>query len=270
MNSPPLADRLWVTPVGRKVGQVVNNWFYTWLHRSVDDDVLFMNWCYEEDPPMEIPLSDGDELDRYAIQLYHAVVDGTDLTGKQVLEVGCGRGGGASYLTRTYHPHRYIGLDISHGGIEFCRRRHHVDGLEFVQGDAMDLPFADESFDVVINIESSHCYPNLGRFLYEVRRVLVPGGVFLYADVRRRFECTLWDDELRSRFSVVSCREINAEVLAGMELNSGRWELAADEMLPRMIRRWGRRGVPGRDTSVSQIVIDDVVSYRMYRMTKPG
>ena len=55
-----------------------------------------------------------------------------------------------------------------------------------MQGDAQNLPFPDESFDAVINVEASHIYPNFERFLGEVARVLRPGGHFLYADFRNR------------------------------------------------------------------------------------
>ena len=50
-------------------------------------------------------------------------------------------------------------------------------------GDAEHLPFDDESFDVVTNLESSHTYPDLRAFLGEVRRVLRPGGWFLHTDL---------------------------------------------------------------------------------------
>jgi ubiquinone/menaquinone biosynthesis C-methylase UbiE len=51
-----------------------------------------------------------------------------------------------------------------------------VTGLDFVHGDAESLPFSDGSFDAVINVEASHAYPRLTRFLEEVVRVLRPGG----------------------------------------------------------------------------------------------
>ncbi|SIG06667.1 Probable methyltransferase [Mycobacteroides abscessus subsp. abscessus] len=93
-----------------------------------------------------------------------------------MLEVGCGHGGGASYLVRALQPASYTGMDLNPDGISFCRRRHDLPGLEFVQGDAEDLPFPDESFDAVINVESSHLYPHFPVFLTEVARVLRPGG----------------------------------------------------------------------------------------------
>jgi SAM-dependent methyltransferase len=114
---------------------------------------------------MAIPLEASDEPYRFPIQLYHRTATQADLGGKRVLEVGCGHGGGASYLMRTLHPASYTGLDLNPVGIAFCRERHNVPGLDFVQGDAENLPFPDQSFDAVINIESSHCYPRFPRFL---------------------------------------------------------------------------------------------------------
>jgi ubiquinone/menaquinone biosynthesis C-methylase UbiE len=91
-----------------------------------------------------------------------------------VLEVSCGHGGGASYLTRTLKPASYTGLDYNPDGVTYCRKHHHLPGLDFVHGDAENLPFPDESFDAVINVEASHAYPQLSRFLAEVARLASP------------------------------------------------------------------------------------------------
>lgn len=53
---------------------------------------------------MSLPLDAADERNRYCIQLYHRTAAQADLSGRRVLEVGCGNGGGASYLTRTMRP----------------------------------------------------------------------------------------------------------------------------------------------------------------------
>jgi ubiquinone/menaquinone biosynthesis C-methylase UbiE len=58
--------------------------------------------------------------------------------------------------------------------------------LTFVQGDAENLPFPDASFDIVVNVESSHTYPHFDRFAAEVRRVLRQGGRFVITDFRER------------------------------------------------------------------------------------
>ena len=111
-----------------------------------------------------MPLEPSDEPSRFCIQLYHQTATQVDLSGKRVLEVGSGHGGGASYLTRTLGPASYTGLDLNPAAVALCRKAHHVPGLDFMQGNSEDLPFPDESFDAVINIESSHTYPHFSRF----------------------------------------------------------------------------------------------------------
>lgn len=254
----------------RQLFQAAQNGIYRYMTRRLDDDVVFMNWSYETDPPMGIPLDPADEPDRYPIQLYHATATQADLTGKRVLEVGCGRGGGASYLMRTVKPASYTGLDLNAAGIEFCRRRHHVPGLDFVVGNAEELPFPDESFDAVVNIESSHCYPHFDRFLSEVARVLHTGrGVFLHADTRPRAHCERWDSDLNASTLLVNAqRDISGEVLRGMELNSARWEAAADTLVPRFARRVARRGVPARGSKIWENAQNGRMPYRMYCLVK--
>lgn len=214
--------------------------FYPYMTRRLrSDDVLFLNYGYEEDPPMGIPLSASDEHDRYFIQLYHRTATQVDLDGKRVLEVGCGHGGGASYLARTLRPASYTGLDLNPTGIAFCRKRHNVPGLEFVKGDAQNLPFPDQSFDTVINIESSHLYPELPRFLDEVARVLRSGGHFLYADLRFADTVASWEMQLAdAHMSMLSCTTINEQVMRGMEKNSQWWVRVVDRLVPEFLRRW--------------------------------
>src|SRR5271166_3310067 len=98
-------------------------------------DVVFLNIAYEEDPPMAVPLAESDEPNRFYIQLYHRTATLADLSGKRVLEVGCGHGGGASYLTRTLRPAAYTGLDLNRAAIAFCRKRHKLPNVDFVHGD---------------------------------------------------------------------------------------------------------------------------------------
>ena len=198
---------------------IFNKYWYRLNSRYFsDDDTVFMNWGYEEDPPMALPLAESDEANRYSIQLYHRVATQVDLTGKRVLEVSCGHGGGASYLVRTQHPASYTGLDLNPVGLDFCRKKHPLPGLDFVQGNAEKLPFPDQSFDAVINIEASHCYPRFPRFLAEVARVLRPGGHFLYTDVRRREDIAKWEEDLRDApMRLMSERVINEQVARGVE-----------------------------------------------------
>lgn len=240
---------------------------YRLLSRAVaKDDVLFLNLGYEEDPPMRVPLEASDEPDRFPIQLYHATASQAELSGKQVLEVSCGHGGGASYLVRTFHPASYTGLDLNSVGVSFCQKRHELPGLKFVQGNAQDLPFPDRSFDVVINIEAGLHYLDFPKFLSEVTRVLRQGGHFLYADLRDAGVVPEWEATLDSTsLRKLSQRDINAEVLRGLENNRLLDQIS--RRLPFMRRLAGHIvGGPG-STGYQRLERNELV-YRMFEFTK--
>jgi fatty-acid O-methyltransferase len=250
----------------RKINQSIEKRFFSYLTRRAADDVLFLNFSYEEDPPMALPLDAADEPYRYPIQLYYrTATQAGDLAGQQVLEVGCGHGGGASYLTRALKPASYVGLDLNPAGIEFCRRRHQIPGLSFVQGNAENLSSRPESFDAVINVESSHCYPHFDRFLSEVSRVLRPGGVFLYTDARVRHQCPEWEAALDAApLRLVSCRDIGKEVLRGMELNSAQMKALRERlgMIGAVV------SLPTRDSPLYRNLESGRLLYRMYLLAK--
>ena len=258
--------RLGSTPFFKKV----HKRFYALMTRWLSaDDVVFLNWGYEEDPPMGLPLAASDEPNRYCIQLYHRTATQADLSGKQVLEVSCGHGGGASYLVRTVHPASYTGLDLNPAGIEFCRKRHNLPGLDFVQGDAENLPFADQSFNAVINVEASHCYPHLPRFFAEVARVLRPGGHFLYTDLRNQEAIPAWEAAIADApMRLQSDRVVSAEVLRGLEKNSPRSADMIGRNFPAFLRRFARAGFGVQGSLFYRDLRHGRISYRMYCFTR--
>jgi ubiquinone/menaquinone biosynthesis C-methylase UbiE len=170
---------------------------------------------------------------------------------------------------RTLAPAAYTGLDFNADGIAFCRRRHQLPGLEFVHGDAEKLPLADQSVDAVINVEASHAYGHLPGFLNEVARVLRPGGHLLYADFRGRGEIREWEAALDdSPLRQLAQREINSEVVHGMEKNAQRSLDLIRRVLPPFLRPFGRRfaGVPG--SGIYRDFETHKISYRIYHFTK--
>lgn len=200
----------------------------------------FMNYGYapsvdELDAP---PWTPTDEPDRLCIQLYLHAIDGTDLTGRDVLEAGSGRGGGASYISRQLRPQSMIGLDFSRKAVDLCTRHHRVPGLTFVCGDALSMPFPDASFDAVVNIESSHCYEDMGQFIAEVKRVLRPGGRFLFADLRSAEGADILRGQLDAcGLHVNKMTDITNNVLAALRLDNGRKLKLIEELIPRVFRR---------------------------------
>ena len=72
-----------------------------------------MNYGFQPaDGESVLELKEEDEADRYCIQLYERVSGGIDLNGREVLEIGSGRGGGASYLARYRGAKSVLGLEV--------------------------------------------------------------------------------------------------------------------------------------------------------------
>jgi ubiquinone/menaquinone biosynthesis C-methylase UbiE len=128
-----------------------------------------------------------DPKTRLHMQMYLKVTSDTPLEARRVLEVGCGQGDRAAFLTQALSPSRYVGVDLHPTQIGLCGRRFAslAPRLSFQRASAQQLPFADNSFDVVVNVESAHSYPRFEDFIAEVFRVLKPGGSFCFADLRK-------------------------------------------------------------------------------------
>jgi ubiquinone/menaquinone biosynthesis C-methylase UbiE len=96
--------------------------------------------------------------------------------GASVLEVGCGTGPVVRALAERPGVGEVIGLDPSAILLEHARARSDHPSLSFVQGDARALPFADNSFDLVV-LHTVLCHvPEPDRALREAHRVTAPGG----------------------------------------------------------------------------------------------
>lgn len=203
-----------------------------WIWRTIynllsrfwrDTDWRFMNYGYVAagDP---FPLKPEDEPERVFIGLYQQAVEGLPVAGARVLEVGSGRGGGLRYITRYHGPASATGLDYSPATVRLARRLNaDTPAVGFETGDAERMPFADASFDVVVNIESSHCYGDVAAFAREVGRVTKPGGWFTFADMRGRNSIHELDTQLAaSGMELVENREITQNVVAALDAAEAR------------------------------------------------
>jgi ubiquinone/menaquinone biosynthesis C-methylase UbiE len=197
-------------------------WWYQFLvNYNQQPDWKFMNYGFVPLEPdiSELKLTEEDENDRYFIQLYDHVATAVNLKGKQVLEVGSGRGGGAAYVARYLEPDRLIGVDFSENNIQLSRKIYQLPNLSFQQGDAEALPFENEVFDVVLNVESSHCYGSMEGFVKEVNRVLKPGGIFSWADFRSLDEVVVLKQIFEhSGLKQIKANEITSNVLGALDL----------------------------------------------------
>lgn len=145
---------------------------------------FFLNYGYVGDGHPEfaaVPLPEH-YFNKNSVKLVLELIGDVPVEGRRVLDVGCGRGGTIHVFVTFFNPAAATGLDLSTNAIAFCRQAHKDARLTFQEGDAENLPFADSSFDIVTNVESSHSYPHIHRFYSQVHRVLAPGGYFLYTD----------------------------------------------------------------------------------------
>ena len=97
-----------------------------------------------------------------------------DLT---VIDLGCGTGFFTELLASTYQ--RVIGVDISANMLSYTKQ-HRSDDIQLVAGDAVKLPFQDNSIDCIYsNLVIQWCNP-LDNAITEIFRVLKPGGLFIF------------------------------------------------------------------------------------------
>jgi len=134
--------------------------------------------------------------------------------GKDVLEVACGAGMGLGYLAQI--ANRVVGGDIEEKCLRFAEKTYGGnEKVEIRKLDAQNLPFNDDSFDVVLMYEAIYYLPNPMKFFSEACRVLRPGGVLIVVSVNRE-----WGGFDPSRYSIryLSAKELAEEMReAGFE-----------------------------------------------------
>ena len=174
---------------------------------------------------------------RFPMQMYHYLPTKAPVEGKVLLEVGSGRGGGARYITQSLKPSSYTGMDIASNAVKLANKIHIVPNLRFIQGSAESIPFADNSVDIVLNVESCHGYGSVPKFLSEARRVLAPGGHLLLVDFRNSPEnMKIFKEQLiESGLECIEEENISENVVAAIEAEDS----AKNEMIRKLVpERW--------------------------------
>ncbi len=97
-----------------------------------------------------------------------------------ILDVGCGGGRTLNKLAAMASEGRIYGIDYSEASVDASRRtnRQWIDRgrVEIRQATVADLPFADDTFDLVTAVETHFWWPDLAAGMREIFRVLKPGG----------------------------------------------------------------------------------------------
>ena len=115
----------------------------------------------------------------------HALLDAVARVrpAERVLDVGCGTGMFAARLAARHPAQRVVGVDVSAGMLAEARRTTAAfPNVRFECAPATALPVADAAFDVVVTASALHYVRDPGAALAEARRVLRPGGRFVFVE----------------------------------------------------------------------------------------
>jgi ubiquinone/menaquinone biosynthesis C-methylase UbiE len=105
-------------------------------------------------------------------------------TSDAILEIGCGQGAGAKIIYDLFRPTEYVGIDLDPKMVDRARRRQRgLGNAQFLQGDAAQLPFADDSFDLAVDFGIIHHIPNWQAALSELRRTLKKNGELFFEEL---------------------------------------------------------------------------------------
>ena len=105
-----------------------------------------------------------------------------DVTGKDVVELGCGTAYFGSWLKRLGGARRVVGIDVTPAQLETARRlnEQYGLGLELIEANAEDVPLPDESFDLVFSEYGASIWCDPAKWIPEAARLLRPGGELVF------------------------------------------------------------------------------------------
>jgi ubiquinone/menaquinone biosynthesis C-methylase UbiE len=107
----------------------------------------------------------------------------------RILDVGCGFGATAIVLAQRVPRSEVVGIDLSEPLLDLATQAAQSNGMgervTFEKADVQEIPYDDNSFVAVLNLQMLHIVEDPIAMLDEMERVLLPDGILLMADIRR-------------------------------------------------------------------------------------
>ena len=141
---------------------------------------------------------------------------------RKVLDIGCGAGYGAGYLSKSASS--IIAIDISSQGVSQYWEEYGRDNLDFILGNGTNLPFKVGSFDVVTSFQViEHIEPKFVLdYLREIDRVLRPGGTFVCSTPNKKLRLLPfqkpWNPEHKREYKDNEIKNLLKEVFERVEV----------------------------------------------------
>lgn len=157
--------------------QIVNNDLYDDLgerwYKATDDPVALLRHQNDLTTPWILA-----EIRKFIG--YHA----------EILDLGCGAGFFSNEAAKLGHS--VTGVDISIEALKIARAHDTTKSVRYVPGDAYNLAYPRESFDVVVALDLLEHVSDPEKIIFEISRVLRPGGLFFYHTFNRNLWCYLF------------------------------------------------------------------------------
>jgi ubiquinone/menaquinone biosynthesis C-methylase UbiE len=144
----------------------------------------------------------------------------------KIIDVVCGFGATNLVLAERFVDSEIVGIDLSEPLLQLAGTTAESKGLSgrvrFEKADVQEIPFADNTFDVAINVNMVHLVEEPIKMLNEIERILLPGGHLFIADLRRSW-LGLLEEEIKAGLTIGEARRLFAQ----SELRSGdfSWSL---------------------------------------------
>jgi len=129
----------------------------------------------------------------------------------RIIDVGCGFGATNIVLAHRFIDSEIVGVDLSDPLLRLANQSVQAadlgDRVRFEKADVRQIPYDDDTFDVVINTNMVHLVDDPVQMLNEIERILVPDGCLFIADVRRSW-IGLLDKTFKSALTLDEAREL--------------------------------------------------------------